>query len=522
MKSITLVTPPSTFLLDERVFPSLGILKVAGSLEKAGWKVAHLDLCGYTNYEKIVAEYAGMSGDIFSTDVFGITATTPQLPAAVRIAFAIRKVKPLARIILGGPHVTLVYAALRREAKDGRTGRAYRALARIEPIFDCFVTGDGEEAIFEAVKKDAPKVVDADGFKDDGKVSPLFLTPEQLNDSVIPARHLVDLPSYHYNIEGVNATSIVAQLGCPFECGFCAGRHSPSFRNIRTRSSEAIIAEMVHMHEHHGIRGFMFSDDEQNLVNKTFLEFLEKITKTQRDLGTSWRLRGFLKSQLFNEDQAKAMYEAGYRKILIGFESGSPRILHNIRKRATREDNTRCVEIARKYGLEVKALMSIGHPGESEETINETRRWLLDMQPPDFDVTIITPYPGSPYYDDALPTSETREGKPVFVYTCKTSYDDSWDRLYQVELDYRTEVDYYKGDPNALVISHVWTDHLFPEDIVRHRNQVELDVRGKLGIPYYQRTDPIDCAEINFGHSMGQTPILPDRMFRVSHLNFLS
>ena len=511
MKRITLVTPPSIFLLDERVFPSLGILKVAGSLERAGWRVAHLDLCGYSNYGKVVADYTANVED----DIFGITATTPQLPAAVEIASAIRSAKPSAHIVLGGPHVTLVYAAKRMEIKQRRVGRAHRAAERIEQIFNTLVVGDGEEAIFVAVDKDAPKVVDADGFRD-GVHRVLFLTPQQLNDSVVPARHLVDLASYHYNIEGVNATSIVAQLGCPFECGFCAGRNSPSFRNIRTRGSDAVIAEMVHMHKHHGIRGFMFSDDEQNLVNQAFLEFLEKITRVQRELGTTWKFRGFLKSQLFNEDQAKAMYEAGYRKILIGFESGSPRILANIRKRATQEDNTRCVEIAKKYGLEVKALMSVGHPGESPETIDETRRWLMEMNPPDFDVTIITPYPGSPYYDDALPTGEMREGKPTFMYTCKDEYEGVRDRLYQVELDYRTEVDYYKGDPNALVISHVWTDYLSPEELVAHRNQVEKDVRGKLGIPYYQRTEPIDCATINFGHSMGQTPILPSRMFRVS------
>lgn len=501
---VTLITPPSVFLLDERVFPNLGILKVAASLESAGVRVAHLDLCGYTNYGKIVADY--VNHDVGGC--FGITATTPQLPAAVEIAAAIRSVRPDAHIILGGPHVTLVYAAKRVEEKQNRIGRAHRAAERLEKIFDVLVAGDGEEAIFQACRRDSPKVVDADGFRG----NTLFLNSEQLTKAPFPARHLVDLSSYRYNIEGVNATSIVAQLGCPFGCGFCAGRNSPSFRNIRTRDSDAVVEEMVHMYHTYGIRGFMFSDDEQNLVNKSFLEFLEKITRKQRELGTTWKLRGFLKSQLFNEDQAQAMYEAGYRKILIGFESGSPRILSNIKKRATQDDNTRCVEIARKYGLEVKALMSVGHPGESTETINDTRRWLLDMDPPDFDVTIITPYPGSPYYDDAVPYGE-EGGHPSYAYTCQ---DGDHDRLFQVELDYRTEVDYYKGDPNALVISHVWTDHLSREDIVHHRNQVEKDVRGKLGIPYYPRVEPIDCATINYDHSMGQTPILPSRMFRSS------
>lgn len=515
MRSITLITPPSTFLLDERMFPNLGILKVAGSLERAGWNVNHLDLSGYKNFAKIAAEYA----DSCVSGLYGITATSPQLPATVEIASAIRSANPQARIILGGPHPTLVYAAKHNEQKQKRVGRAHRAADRLEQLFDVCVAGDGENAIFLACEADSPSVINADGFKDaQGKRPELFLTPAQLEASAFPARHLIDLESYDFKIDGVRASSIIAQLGCPFECGFCAGRNSPTLRHIRTRGTEAIVEEMVHMYQNFGIRGFMFYDDEQNLIHKEFIELLEAIIKAQRDLGVEWRLRGNVKSQLFNEAQAEAMYEAGYRKVLIGFESGSPRILHNIRKRATQEENTRCLEYAHKYHLEVKALMSIGHPGESTETINESRKWLFDTKPSEADFTIITPYPGSPYYDDALPTGETREGRETFVYTCRDKYNGKEipDRLYQVELDYVTESDYYKGDPNALVISHVWTDHLSPEELVAERNQLETEIRGKLGIAYHRRNAPIDAEAVNYGHSMGQTPILPSRMLRTS------
>ena len=508
MKSITLITPPSTFLLDERMFPNLGILKVASALEGQGWHVAHLDLSGYTNFGTITAEYARYA----EGSIFGITATSPQLPATVEIAAAIRSTRKDASIILGGPHATLVYAAKKMEIKYNRKSRAHRAAERLESIFDCIVAGDGEEAVFVACDPQSPQVIDADGFKEQGVVSSLYLTPLQLETSAFPARHLLDLESYNFKIDGIRASSLIAQLGCPFECGFCAGRHSPSMRHIRTRSVDAIVDEMIHMYRSFGIRGFMFYDDEQNLVHSEFIELLSRIIKVQKELHVEWRLRGNVKSQLFNEEQAEAMYEAGYRKILIGFESGSPRILSNIKKRATQEENTRCLDIARKFKLEVKALMSIGHPGESKETLDETRKWLFFSKPHEADFTIITPYPGSPYYDEALPVDER-----TFVYTCKTKYGGTpADKLYQVELDYRTESDYYKGDPNTLVISHVWTDYLTREELVQERNRLESDIRGSLGIPYYRRSEPLDCEAINFGHSMGQTPILPSRMLRVS------
>jgi len=116
-----------------------------------------------------------------------------------------------------------------------------------------------------------------------------------------------------------------------------------------------------------------------------------------------------------------------------------------------------------------------------------------------------------------LPGGWKRDGKEAFVYTCKKGFGGHEpDHLYQVELDYVTESDYYKGDPNALIISHVWTDYLSPEELVQERDQLETHIRGGLGIPYHRRAGPVDAGDISYGHSMGQTPILPGRMFRAS------
>jgi hypothetical protein len=54
----------------------------------------------------------------------------------------------------------------------------------------------------------------------------------------------------------------------------------------------------------------------------------------------------------------------------------------------------------------VKALMSIGHPGESEETA--WRFAVAGRRVDDFDCTIITVYPSTPYYDYAVPGETDR------------------------------------------------------------------------------------------------------------------
>jgi len=233
------------------------------------------------------------------------------------------------------------------------------------------------------------------------------------------------------------------------------------------------------------------------------IELMSAISAGQKEMGVEWRLRGFVKAQLFTDAQAKAMYRAGFRWILTGFESGSPRMLENMNKKATRDDNSRCVEIARRNGLKVKALMSIGHPGESRETVMETHRWLLDAKPEDFDVAIITTYPGTPYYDHAA-RHDCRDD--VWVYTCPRTGD----RLYSYDVDYTQVADYYKGDPDGGYKAYVYTDYLESDELVSLRDFVERDVRARLGIPF----NPSGTAQ-RFEHSMGQ-PGLPGHILRVS------
>jgi len=494
--AVILITPPSIFLLDERVFVNLGILKIAGALEREGIAVEHLDLSGTENYLEALEGYIAAA----QSTIVGITATTPQLPTVVKIVDRIRAMRPDMKIILGGPHVTLTSSAVKLETRAGRVSRAHEAMARIHAIADVLVSGDGELAVFEALRGDAPALIDGDDAK-----SGLFLTHASYEATAPPARHLVDMDTYKYEIEGHRATSLIAQLGCPFECGFCGGRNSKSLRVVRTRSTQSIVAEVRALHETYGHTGFMFYDDELN-VNKNMVGLMNALSELQDELGTDFRFRGFVKAELFNQEQAQAMYRAGFRWLLSGFESGSRRILENINKKATLDDNTRAIEIAKTAGLKVKALMSVGHPAESEQTTRETQEWLLQVQPEEFDCTVITAYPGTPYYDEALPNPD-RPG--VWTYT----YAKNGDRLHAFDIDFLVVADYYKGDPNGGYRAFVYTDHLTSDELVERRNWIESSVRDALHLPY-----PRARPALRYEHSMGQgaSDVLPGFILRRS------
>ena len=463
---ITLIIPPSPFLTDERVFPTLGILKVAAVLEERGIPVEVLDLSGFSNYEEIIEEHNPYG-------IVGITATTPQFPYAVRIANVLKKRGT--KMVLGGPHATMI-----GEVMCGRRKHAYD---QIVGIFDTVVLGDGEEAIFEAMSSDE-QIIHADRLKD-----PFFL--KDLSAYPYPARDLIDMSTYHYNVDGRDAQSLIMQLGCPFNCYFCSGRNVPSFRKLRTRTAEHVLGEIDEVVRKYSKTGFMFYDDELNISNEGLLILLEELVKYQEKNNLNLRFRGFVRTDLFTQEQADMMYRAGFRELLSGVESGSDSMLEAMNKGTTSEVNRRWIDRCRKSKIRTKALMSLGHPGESEQTISDSLDWILHTRPDEVDWTIITEYPGSPYFDESV-----QQDSDVWVFTNKRTGAV----LYSKEVNYTEESNYYKGIPGSYT-SFVWTDFISAKRLVEMRDLCEKISRAVLDLPPIQNI----VAE-QFEHSMGALP----------------
>jgi radical SAM superfamily enzyme YgiQ (UPF0313 family) len=157
------------------------------------------------------------------------------------------------------------------------------------------------------------------------------------------------------------------------------------------------------------------------------------------------------------------MWDAGFKWLLIGFESGSNRMLNNMNKNNTVEVNTKAFEIARKYNLKVKALISIGHAGESYETIKETEKWVTSIKPDEIDVTIITLYPGSDYFDKSVWNTD----KKMWCFTAHNG-----DKLYSENVDFSNSSCFYKSSSDKY-ISYVKTDYLTCQELVNERNRLE-------------------------------------------------
>jgi anaerobic magnesium-protoporphyrin IX monomethyl ester cyclase len=411
---VLLVNPSSPFLVDSRTFPPLGLLYLGAALEANGHHATVVDLA-----------FPDVAIKGHNPDLIGVMCLTPHFPQMDRLMGELRREYPSVPIVVGGPHFSTV-------PSDGERIGA-----------DAVGTGDCEETIQEIVGAASRGELHGQVFRTPGGIT-------DVNKYPIPARHLLPIHQYIYRIAGEPATTLIRQRGCPYVCTFCA--HFEGYTKLRVRDIENVITEVRQL-KAEGFKALFFFDDELNIVHKRTIELAEAL----KPEGIKWR--SFIKANLFNEEQAKAFADSGCWELCTGVEAGDDAILKTIQKKATVADNTRVVQLCKKYGIRVKAFCQIGHPGESLESVMALKRWLIENAPSELNISLHTPYLGTPVVE----------------------HPEKFDIKFE-SLDYSREEYFYRGKPGEYQ-GHVSTSHLSAEDLVRLRFEVERDVREALGLP---------------------------------------
>ncbi len=448
---IPLIIPPSPYLINPRALMSLGVLYVAGYIESRGDKCVVIDLAGIDDY----INYTINELKKIKFSNVGISATSGQACYTIKIAKAIKQEFPDVKIIGGGPHFTHTCIAHKRTPQ-----RTQKFINDFNKYFDCYVLGDGEKAIYEAILSEN-KVIDATV-----PTSPSYVSSEDLDSFPFPARHLIDMDSYSYSLGDYKerkAINIISQRGCPYGCRFCCSRVDRYSRLTRKTSVNKSIQEIEYLYNTYKYTDFCFYDDELN-VNSELDNFLNDFKNLKTKLGADLRFRAFLKSNLTSREQMKKLADAGMFIAVIGGESGSERILKNINKKSTVEQNTKFIEYAREFGIKAKCIMSLGHPGETPETLKETENWLEKVKLDDVNFTIVSCLPSSFYYDYAV-----KKSNGVWVYTVP----ENGDKLYSIDVNFHDKPNILNGSLDYGYESTVWTDALTQDDLVKWHAYLE-------------------------------------------------
>ena len=206
-----------------------------------------------------------------------------------------------------------------------------------------------------------------------------------------------DLDITHYNVPFLlnPFISMYTSRGCPAMCTFCLWPQTHSGHRWRLRSSDDIRDEVQYALEAFPhMKEIFFDDDTFNYRKERTIELCTKL----KPLNFTWSCTSRVTTDY---DTLKAMKEAGCRLLIVGYESGDPQILKNIKKGATIDMAERFTANCKKLGLVIHGDFIVGLPGETRESIRKTIDFAKKLDNETIQVSIAHPYPGTEFYDYA-------------------------------------------------------------------------------------------------------------------------
>ncbi len=310
--------------------------------------------------------------------------STPGFENDCKLAAAMKRLNPDLTVCFVGPHVTTL-----PEESLAAGGDAIDFIVRKEFDYQVVDYANGKPL------SELPSVSYRNG---DGTVHHSPDGPQIEDLDALPWASKIyqrDLDFTRYNVPFLKHpfVSFYTERGCPALCTFCLWPQTMSGHRWRTRSAEDVAAEVQWtLGNFPGLAEIFFDDDTFNIRKSRVLELCKKL----EPLNFTWSCTSRVN---VDYETLKAMKDAGCRLLIVGYESGDPQILKNIKKGATVERAIKFTEDAHRAGLIIHADYIVGLPGETRETIRRTMDFAKRLDTETIQVSVGHPYPGTEFYD---------------------------------------------------------------------------------------------------------------------------
>lgn len=207
------------------------------------------------------------------------------------------------------------------------------------------------------------------------------------NSYPFPARHLLPNDKYYSFIsQKKNFTIMLASMGCPFKCSFCA---IPSAYKARTPKN--VVDEMEVCYKDFNVREIDFFDAVFFLHKPRALEIFREIKR--RGLRIEWSCR--TRVDVVDEEILRDAARAGCRQIYYGIESVEPKILKSINKDISSEQARQAIRWSKRYGIRTMGFFMVGNPGDTVETVRSSIEFAKRLGLDFIQVCRTIPKPGS-------------------------------------------------------------------------------------------------------------------------------
>ena len=240
-------------------------------------------------------------------------------------------------------------------------------------------------------------------YKENGKVRSTGVRPfVNLNEQPPLSYHLINLDHYRRRLFGIDHISFNSSRGCTFRCSFCWDPVMHK-RKWRAMTPETVLDQLSRIIRDYNVRGFLFTDDHFFIDLDRAYRIVEGIVRSGLDISISkLQIRSDLIKKL-DRDFLNLMVRAGVKRVSVGVESGSQRILDLIKKDLAVETIIEANLKLIPYPIVPVYLFMMGLPTETPEDFARSVRLairLTDENPRAVKTfNIYTPYPGTELYE---------------------------------------------------------------------------------------------------------------------------
>jgi len=396
---ILFIHPPSDVKLKIHKglkYPPMGIAFISAVVREQGHSVRIFD----GNVEKYPFEKLRQILAEFRPDVVGIGFTSLLAHSAYNTAEFVKKnVSQPVTVLAGGYHPTVMCDEVIKDKN-----------------FDYVFVGEAEQTILEWLQmfeagKDEFKKIKGLVFR---KGNEIIHTERReliadLDNLTIPAYDLLLVNHYSSMISTRKPyVTFIRSRGCPFKCTFC-GVQSMFGHKYRCQSPEKTVSEIDTLVNQFNVKEILFKDSEFLIDRKNVAEFCKLMIAKKYDLIWSCNAR----VDMVDEEILTLMKKAGCKMVTYGVESGNQEILYRLKKNFKINKAREAIKMTKKVGMKCIANFMFGNPGETRTNVEETIKFMREVNPDFINCAYLTAFPGSKLYEQALSENWFIDGKPV-------------------------------------------------------------------------------------------------------------
>ena len=359
-------------------------------------------------------------------DILGFSTYSWNIERTLYIAGQVKKSLPDVKVVLGGPEIN----------PDNLNVVA-------KPQIDILVNGEGESSFVNILNhfldgKSELERINGIIFRNNNKWT--VNQPSELisNLNEIPSPYI----SGYLNPSKFQYVTIETRRGCTYNCAYCY--YGKGFKRTRDFKLERIEEELKIIKNSGG--KYVYIIDSCINQARNFTQFCELLKKVNYDKAIEFQVE--IKAELITKEDAKLLSKANVKLVEVGLQSTNPVALRNVGRHFEEEKFKEGVRLLKEAGIAIIVGIIIGLPGDTEEGIRRTVKFLLDSQKKN--IIHIYPlcvlpgtrlrkdagkfnlkyFPEPPYFTYKTPTLPQEKMKKLFLFSYSTFSKQMPDKEY--------------------------------------------------------------------------------------------